>query len=67
MPQRRSLVQFLLELILPQGHSAAGGVKAMENLKNPIGNRTRDFPVGSAVPQLSALLCTPATIAVNTL
>jgi hypothetical protein len=34
----------------PQGHSAAGRIKSMKNLKNVNGNRTRGPPVCSAVP-----------------
>ena len=37
-----------------QGHSAAGRIMSMNNPNNPNGNRTRDLPVCSAVPQPTA-------------
>ena len=39
----------------PQGHSAVGKVMSMENPNDTIGNRTRDLPTCSAVPQPTAL------------
>jgi hypothetical protein len=38
----------------PQGHSAAGRIRSIEK-SNDMGNRTRDFPVCSIVPQPTAL------------
>ena len=38
-----------------QGHGAAGRVKSMINLKDPIGNRTRNLPACSLMPQETAL------------
>jgi len=35
----------------PQGHSAAGRTMSMKNANEAIGNRTRDLPACSAVPQ----------------
>jgi hypothetical protein len=35
----------------PQDHSAAGRIMSMKNSNDTIGNRTRDLPVCSAVPQ----------------
>jgi hypothetical protein len=35
----------------PQGHSAAGRIMSMKKSSDTIGNRTRDLPVCSAVPQ----------------
>jgi hypothetical protein len=35
----------------PQGHGAAGRIMSMKNSIDTIGNRTRDFPACSAVPQ----------------
>jgi len=35
----------------PQGHSAVGRIMSMKNFNEPTGNRTRDFPACSAVPQ----------------
>jgi hypothetical protein len=37
--------------IRPQGHSATGRVMSMKNSIDTIGNRSRDLPVCSAVPQ----------------
>ena len=36
---------------LPQGHRAVGSIISMKNSNNTIGNRTRDHPACSAVPQ----------------
>jgi hypothetical protein len=36
----------------PQGHSAAGRIRSIEKSDALIGNRTRDFPACSIVPQL---------------
>jgi hypothetical protein len=38
----------------PKGHSAAGRIMSMKNSIDTMGNRSRDFPVCSAVPQLTA-------------
>jgi hypothetical protein len=35
----------------PQSHSAAGRIMSMKTFSDIIGNRTRDLPVCSAVPQ----------------
>ena len=35
----------------PQCHSAAGGIMSLKNSYDTIGNRTRDLPTISAVPQ----------------
>jgi hypothetical protein len=42
---------FCQRLSRPQGHSAAGRMKSMKNSNDTIGNRSRDLPVFSAVPQ----------------
>ena len=47
---------FCYRLSRPQGHSAAGRIVSMKNSKDTIGNRTRDLPTCSAVPQPTALL-----------
>jgi hypothetical protein len=39
----------------PQGHSAAGRITSMKNSSDTIGNRIRDLPTCSAVPQPIAL------------
>jgi hypothetical protein len=38
----------------PQGHSAAGRIMSMKNSNDTIGNRTRDLPACSTVPQPTA-------------
>jgi hypothetical protein len=43
----------------PQGHSAIGRIKSLKNSSDPIGNRTRNLPACSAVPQPTASLRTP--------
>ena len=41
-------------MIRPQSHSATGRIKSMKNHNDPVGNRTRDLPACSAVPQPTA-------------
>jgi hypothetical protein len=43
--------QFCQRLSQPQDHSAAGRIMSMKNSNDTIGNRTRDLPACSAVPQ----------------
>ena len=38
----------------PQGHGAAGKIMSLKNSSDTIGNRTRDLPPCSAVPQPTA-------------
>jgi hypothetical protein len=45
---------FCYRLSQPQGHSAAGRIISMKNSIDTIGNRTRDLPTCSAVPQPTA-------------
>ena len=45
---------FCKRLSRPQGHSAAGRIMSIKNSNDTIGNRTRDLPAFSAVPQLTA-------------
>jgi hypothetical protein len=42
---------FCWSLSRPQGHSAAGRIMSIENSNHLIGNRTRDLPACSTVPQ----------------
>jgi hypothetical protein len=42
---------FCYRLSRPQGHSAAGRIMSMNNSNDTIGNRSRDLPVCTAVPQ----------------
>jgi len=43
----------------PQGHSAAGRIMSVKNSNGIIGNRTRDHPACSAVPQTAAPIRAP--------
>ena len=45
------LVPISVRLSQPQGHSAAEKIMSMKNSRDTIGNRTRDLPACSAVPQ----------------
>jgi hypothetical protein len=45
---------FCQRLSRPQGHNAAERIKSMKKSTDTIGNRTRDLPVCSAVPQPTA-------------
>jgi len=45
---------FCYRLSQPQGHSAVGRIMSIKNSNDIIGNRTRDFPTCSAVPQPTA-------------
>jgi len=45
---------FCYRLSQPQSHSTAGRIMSMKNSNDTIGNRTRDFPGCSAVPQPTA-------------
>jgi hypothetical protein len=42
---------FCYRLSQPLGHSAPGRIMSMKNSSETIGNRTRDLPACSAVPQ----------------
>jgi len=53
---------FCYRLSQPQGHSAAGRIMSMKNSNDTIGNRTRDLPTCSAVPQPTALPRAPNCI-----
>ena len=57
-PQETFLV--LISLSRPQGHSAAGRVVSMKNSNDTIGNRTRDLPACSVVPQPTVLPHAPS-------
>jgi hypothetical protein len=49
----------------PQGHSAAGWIRSTEKSNDLIGNRTRDIPACSIVPQPTMLPRAPVTITMN--
>jgi hypothetical protein len=51
-PQEGFLVLiFVKRLSRPQGHNATRRIKSLKNSSDSIGNRTRDLPIYSAVPQ----------------
>jgi hypothetical protein len=45
---------FSYRLSQPKGHSAAGRIMSMKNSNDIIGNRTRNLPACSAMPQPTA-------------
>ena len=49
----------------PQGHRAAGRNKAMRNPSDPNGNRARDLPACSALPQPNTPLCALSSVTGN--
>ena len=55
---------FFQGLNRPQGHSAAGRIKSMKNPTDSIGNRNRDLPACSAVPQTTAPPRTPPIVVI---
>ena len=59
-PQEIFLVLISVRGWEPQGHSAAGRIMSMKNSNDTIGNRTRDLPTCSAVPQPTALPRSPS-------
>jgi hypothetical protein len=51
-PQKIFLVLIAVKRLSgPQGHSAAGRIMSIKNSNDTIGNRTRDLPACSTVPQ----------------
>ena len=50
---------FCYRLSRPQSHNATGRIKSLKNSSDSMGNRTRDLPVCSAVPQPTAPPRTP--------
>jgi len=53
---------FCYRLSQPQDHSAAGRIMSMKKSNDTIGNRTRNLPTCSAVPQPTALTSTGTDI-----
>jgi hypothetical protein len=55
----QSVHKFDMKLLSrPQGHSAAGWIRSTEKSNDLIGNRTRDLPACSIVPQPTTVLRT---------
>ena len=52
-PRNISGTHFCQRLSQPQGHSATGRIMSMKNSNDTIGNRIRDLPACSLVPQPS--------------
>jgi hypothetical protein len=50
----------VISVSLPRGHSAAGRSRLIEKSNDLIGNRTRDLPACSIVPQPTTLPCAPS-------
>jgi len=59
LPRNIPGTHFCQRLSQPQGHSAVGRIMSMKNFNDTIGNRTRDLPVCSALPQPTAPRRTP--------
>jgi len=57
LPRKYSWYLFLLNLSRSQGHSAAGRIMSRKDYSDTIGNRNRDIPVRSAVPQTTGPPC----------
>ena len=53
-PENTPGTQFYYRLSLPQGDSAVGRIMAMKNSNDSTGNRTRNLPACSEVPQPTA-------------
>jgi hypothetical protein len=59
-PQENSLgTHFCEGLSRVEGHSTVGRIMSMKTRNDPIGNRTSDIPVCSAVPQVTVPPRTP--------
>jgi hypothetical protein len=50
-PRKIPGTQFCYRLSVPQDHCAAGSIRSIEKWNDLIGNRTRDLPACSIVPQ----------------
>jgi hypothetical protein len=55
---------FCLRLSRPHGHSVVGRIKSIEKSSDLIGNKTRDLPACSIVPQTTTLLRVPVITSV---
>ena len=53
-PSKYLLYSFLVEAKSPQGHSAAKRIKLIKYFYDTVGNRTRDLPACSTIPQPTA-------------
>ena len=51
LPGNKPGIHFCQRLSRPQGHSATGRIMSLKDYNDIIGNRTRDLPVCSIVPQ----------------
>ena len=64
-PRKYSWFSLLLQAASTQCHSATGRIMSMKNSDDTIGDRTRDLPACSAVPQPTALLRAPKKCGVS--
>jgi hypothetical protein len=55
-PRKIPSTHFCSRLSRSQGHSTAGRIRSVEKSNDPIGNRSRDIPACSEVPQSTTLL-----------
>jgi hypothetical protein len=55
LPRKSPGTHFYYILSRPQGHSAVGRIMSIEKSNDLIGNRTRDLPACSIVPQPTTL------------
>jgi hypothetical protein len=58
-PRKIPGIHFCHRLSQPQGHSAAGRIRSIEEPNDLIGNETHDLPACSIVPQPTMLLHAP--------
>jgi hypothetical protein len=58
-PRKIPGTHFCWRLSRPQGHNSAGRLRSTEKSNDIIGNRTRDLPACSIVPQPTTLPCAP--------
>jgi hypothetical protein len=65
LPPGKYLVLICWRLSRPQGHSAAGRIRPIEKSSDLIGNRTRDLPNCSVVPQPTTLPHAPDTLHIS--
>jgi hypothetical protein len=56
LPRKLPGTHFCQRLSRPQDHSAAGRIRSIEKSNYLIGNRARDLPACSTVPQPTTLL-----------
>jgi hypothetical protein len=58
-PRKIPGTHFYYRLSQPQGHSVVRRIRSIEKTNDPVGNRTRDLPACSIVPEATMLLHAP--------